>query len=722
MRYVLVFCVAVLLLFSPDIAQGDVPTLINYQGSLTDAGGNPISTPVNVTFSIFQDPAGGTAGWTETQSVSPDPEGCFTVLLGAVTPVPVTFFDWHERYLEVQVAGDAPFPRMRFVSTPYAFHAKRADSASLSFSAAPGSVTSAAIVDGAILFSDMADNGAANGQVMKWNGTAWVAAADETGGGGGGWVDDGVAVRLETSGDYVGIGTTSPAAKLHVISSPTDIPLRVVGGNQTFLERTGAGVTNLLTLYNPDTTDDNGVSLNFRGDEGTTPSQLFAEIAAQYTSHSPRSADFVFNARNNGAWNEQLRIVANGNVGIGTASPAEKLDVEGTVRMQGLLLPTGAGNGLVLMSDAQGNATWQSAGATANGWVDDGAVVRLQTGTDRVGIGTTTPSEQLQITGNLRLPLTTASVGVIKVGDAPFIHNFGTSNTFIGHNAGNLTMTSSGWGCNTASGFQALFSNTTGYENSGGGANALYSNTIGYENTAGGAYALYNNTSGFENTADGAYALYSNTTGNVNTASGYQALYSNTTGDYNTASGFKALYSNTDGSDNAASGWFALYSNTTGFYNTASGSGALQYNTTGYDNTASGMAALYSNTAGYHNTASGSSALGNNTTGSLNTAIGYSANVSTGDLINATAIGANAIVSASNSLVLGGTGANAVKVGIGTTAPAGALDVVSTTGAFIVPRMTTAQRDALTAVNGMIVYNTTTNQFNFREAGVWVTK
>jgi hypothetical protein len=73
-------------------------------------------------------------------------------------------------------------------------------------------------------------------------------------------------------------------------------------------------------------------------------------------------------------------------------------------------------------------------------------------------------------------------------------------------------------------------------------------------------------------------------------------------------------------------------------------------------------------------------------------------------------------------LVLGGTGANAVKVGIGTTAPAGALDVVSTTGAFIVPRMTTAQRDALAAVNGMIVYNTTTDQFNFREAGAWVTK
>lgn len=52
----------------------------------------------------------------------------------------------------------------------------------------------------------------------------------------------------------------------------------------------------------------------------------------------------------------------------------------------------------------------------------------------------------------------------------------------------------------------------------------------------------------------------------------------------------------------------------------------------------------------------------------------------------------------------------------------GSLDVATTTGAFIVPRMTTTQRDALTAVNGMIIYNTTTNQFNFRENGAWVLK
>jgi len=68
----------------------------------------------------------------------------------------------------------------------------------------------------------------------------------------------------------------------------------------------------------------------------------------------------------------------------------------------------------------------------------------------------------------------------------------------------------------------------------------------------------------------------------------------------------------------------------------------------------------------------------NNTTGSNNTALGVGAGPTTGNLTNATAIGASASVSESNALVLGGTGANAVSVGIGTTAPKSALDVLGT--------------------------------------------
>lgn len=41
-------------------------------------------------------------------------------------------------------------------------------------------------------------------------------------------------------------------------------------------------------------------------------------------------------------------------------------------------------------------------------------------------------------------------------------------------------------------------------------------------------------------------------------------------------------------------------------------------------------------------------------------------------------------------------------------------------GALQVQSVTTTERDAIKAGNGMIVYNTTTNAFNFFENGFWV--
>jgi len=48
------------------------------------------------------------------------------------------------------------------------------------------------------------------------------------------------------------------------------------------------------------------------------------------------------------------------------------------------------------------------------------------------------------------------------------------------------------------------------------------------------------------------------------------------------------------------------------------------------------------------------------------------------------------------------------------------LTVTSTTGALIVPRMTTTQRNALTAAVGMIIYNTTDSKFQGYAGSSWV--
>jgi len=62
------------------------------------------------------------------------------------------------------------------------------------------------------------------------------------------------------------------------------------------------------------------------------------------------------------------------------------------------------------------------------------------------------------------------------------------------------------------------------------------------------------------------------------------------------------------------------------------------------------------------------------------------------------------------------------NVGIGTITPAvsALLDLTSTTGALLLTRMTTAQRNALTAVNGMIIYNSDTNKIEGYENAAWV--
>src|SRR6266851_1814745 len=60
---------------------------------------------------------------------------------------------------------------------------------------------------------------------------------------------------------------------------------------------------------------------------------------------------------------------------------------------------------------------------------------------------------------------------IVKAG-APFIHNFGFNNTFIGSGAGNFTMTHP-FGSNTATGFQALHSNINGFNNTASGFGAI---------------------------------------------------------------------------------------------------------------------------------------------------------------------------------------------------------------------------------------------------------
>ena len=170
----------------------------------------------------------------------------------------------------------------------------------------------------------------------------------------------------------------------------------------------------------------------------------------------------------------------------------------------------------------------------------------------QVGIGTPTPNEQLEITGNFRLPATTATTGIFYQAANRFLHTFGTAdNIFLGVVAGNLTNTSNrnvgiGTGVlgviglnandNVGIGWNALTTLTTGDENFALGNKALRFNSTGSFNTAIGALALEDNLAS-NNIAIGASAGKQITSGAENVSMGVLALDANLTGGQNTSIG-----------------------------------------------------------------------------------------------------------------------------------------------------------------------------------------
>ena len=105
------------------------PRLINYQGKLTDADGDPLTGTYDMAFAIYNVEGGGIAAWSETQTDVVVTEGIFNVILGSVTPVS-GLPEGPDCYLGVTVETDPEIsPRTRLASVPYATMAQDADHA-----------------------------------------------------------------------------------------------------------------------------------------------------------------------------------------------------------------------------------------------------------------------------------------------------------------------------------------------------------------------------------------------------------------------------------------------------------------------------------------------------------------------------------------------------------------------------------------------------------------
>ena len=108
-------------------AQAAVPQTLNYQGQLASAGGVPVNGTVNITFSLYDVATGGTALWSETQSVTVT-NGLYSVTLGQMTPLDATLFT-AQRYLGITVGTDPEMtPRIALSSSATALRAAVADS------------------------------------------------------------------------------------------------------------------------------------------------------------------------------------------------------------------------------------------------------------------------------------------------------------------------------------------------------------------------------------------------------------------------------------------------------------------------------------------------------------------------------------------------------------------------------------------------------------------
>ena len=103
-----------------------VPTLVKYSAALRDLNGKPLSGVVGVTFLLYKDEQGGAPLWMETQNVTLDKNGHYTVVLGSTTAqgLPTDLFASGEaRWLGVQAQGQPEQSRVLLLSVPYALKA-----------------------------------------------------------------------------------------------------------------------------------------------------------------------------------------------------------------------------------------------------------------------------------------------------------------------------------------------------------------------------------------------------------------------------------------------------------------------------------------------------------------------------------------------------------------------------------------------------------------------
>jgi len=198
-------------------------------------------------------------------------------------------------------------------------------------------------------------------------------------------------MRIDSSGN-VGIGTTSPSDRLVV-------------------QKDSSNIEPILVIKNDNTTDDNGVSIDFAGKDTGSNNITYGRIATKYTNHATEKSHMIFSHRNDsGAFDEWMRVTHDGNVGIGTASPDNPLEVVGAD--SGIKISSASSNRPHLRFECGSDEKLRLSANGAYGAIGDGSDANrymiLKDG--KVGINDE-PTDLFYITGNA----TSTAMG-IKIG------------------------------------------------------------------------------------------------------------------------------------------------------------------------------------------------------------------------------------------------------------------------------------------------------------------
>jgi hypothetical protein len=510
-----------LILLTAAAGFGEIPNKINYQGRLVDVTtGAPLTGTHEMTFRIYDSAVDGILLWSESMPVTADSGGVISVILGGINTIDISFDD--ACWLEVEVDTETLEPRREIASVPYAFHASDADnlgglgSSGYVVEGEAGSVTSYMIADGEITDDDISDD--ASIDRAKIGGIAWTADSDGAGSGLDADMVDGLDADAFADSGHVHDDRYWPREELQ-----TPGTLNAVG--------------------NPvDWTKLKGVPGDF--------SDGIDDIGGVGDGHSLDAAD--------GSPVDAVYVNNQGNVGIGTTSPAlGKLQVS-TSSGSGIYAASTSGTGVLGWSSSGTGVTGISTTGRAADFVGDVYV------SSRLGVGTDSPEMSLDVEGDIsadslylirgkRVLIAPETYQTTALGIGAATVHLGIENTFVGYGAGHDN-TSSG---NTFVGCRAGYSATwQGGDNTFVGAMAGENmddsdNTfVGYMtggsadgpgNTCLGSHAG-ETSSGAGNVFLGAFTAHSHQSGSHNVFLGYWAGADNQTGAGNVFLGYRAGY------------------------------------------------------------------------------------------------------------------------------------------------------------------------------------